>query len=248
MYDIKPLEEEWKKYRKKKRKPYIFMGLAILVLAIGAVGLYYLKGKGFIIVDKNVTKHIKPKTMIFIEDKPLHKLEVEQPVQAVEAVEAEPEEVSNEIVEDLPISNKKPIRKKPRVKMNIVTTEMPKANKHSLKREMPHKRVHLAITETSGPSAYKELERRFKETQDTDDSLFLAKAYYRQHKYKKAEYWALQTNNINANIEESILIFAKAKVKLGRKHEAIRILSNYIKQTGSLEAKMLLEKIKKGKV
>jgi len=245
MYDIKPLEEEWEKYRRKKRKPYIFTGVAILVLLFGVSGLYYFKEKLFSFTDKNSTKKIHSKTIVFSEDKSLNKLEVEAPVRVLEA---EQEEASTEIVEDLPISDGKPVRKKPRVKINIVTTEMPKVKKHSSRRETPHKRVHLAITETSGPSAYKELERRFKETQDTDDSLFLAKAYYRQHKYKKAEYWALQTNNINANIEESILIFAKAKVKLGRKHEAIRILSKYIQQTGSVEAKMLLIKIKKGKV
>jgi len=245
MYDIKPLEEEWEKYRRKKRKPYIVIGVVILILGVGAIGLYYMKEKGFILADRNNTQKVESKAVVFVENKPLNKLETKQPLQSIQI---QPEEASGEIVEDLPLSNEKIIRKKPRVKMNIVTTEMPKVKKYTAETEKQHKRVHLTIAKTSGSSAYQEVARRFRETKDTDDSLFLAKAYYNQKQYKKAEYWALQTNSINSNIEESIFIFAKAKAKLGYKNEAIRILSKYIKQTGSAEAMILLEKIKKGKL
>jgi len=247
MYDIKPLEEEWEKYRKNRRKPYIVIGFAMLILGAGAIGLYYMKEKGFILSDRNSTQKVESKAVVFVENKPLNRLETEQSAYAVQLPQAKSEEVSSEIVEDLPISNDKAKRKKPRVKMNIVTTEMPTVKNHTIE-EKPHKRVPLTISKISGSSAYKEVAQRFRETQDTDDSLFLAKAYYNQGQYKKAAYWALQTNNINSNIEESILIFAKAKVKLGQKHEAIRILSKYIKQTNSEEAKILLQKIKNNKV
>ena len=245
MYDIKLLEEEWEKYQKKKRKPYIIMGVLILLLTGGFGVLYYTKGIDFILYDKNTTKQkIERKPLVFIENKSLEKLEVKQAKQ-LEVLESPDEEV----VEDLPLSDDRPIRKKPRVKMNIVTTEMPTVKKKRMvKEEKPHKRKHLTIKETSDSSAYKEVAERFRETQDTDDSLFLARTYYNMRQYKKAEYWALQTNNINSNIEESILIFAKTKVKLGHKNEAIRILSKYIKGSDSLDAKILLEKIKKGKL
>jgi len=36
-----------------------------------------------------------------------------------------------------------------------------------------------------------------------DDSLFLASNYYKKGAYKKAVYWALQTNKIDKNIEET---------------------------------------------
>ena len=247
MYDIKPLEEEWEKYRRKKRRPFFIIVLTFLMIGTVAGLLYYMKDRGFINIDVNTTKKTKTdKSLVFIENKPLNRLEIEQPLQPVQI---QSEEDSDEIVEDLPLSNEKRIvRKKPRVKMNIVTTEMPTIKKYAAKKEKPHKRAHLTITKISGASAFKEVAERFRETQDTDDSLFLAKAYYNQGQYKKAEYWALQTNNVNSSIEESILIFAKAKVKLGHKHEAIRVLSKYIKQTGSAEAKILLEKIKKGKL
>ncbi|BAF72623.1 CDC27 family protein [Sulfurovum sp. NBC37-1] len=246
MYDIKPLEEEWEKYRRKKRKPFLIIVFTLLLMGIAAGLLYYMKDRGFIGIDMNITKKAGvDKSLVFIENKPLNRLEIEQPLQSIQI---QPEEASDEIVEDLPLSSEKTIRKKPRLKMNIVTTEMPTIKKSILQEKKPHKRAYLTITKISGSSAFKEVAKRFRETQDTDDSLFLAKAYYNQGQYKKAEYWALQTNNVNSGIEESILIFAKAKVKLGRKNEAIRVLSKYIKQTDSAKAKVLLEKIKKGKL
>ncbi len=246
MYDIKPLEEEWEKYRKKKRKPYVLMTGVFLLMVLTGAALYYTKGMDYFIhKEKNSTilpKKAEKREFVYVENRPLERLEVEKPVQA------EVSENPVEIIEDLPLSADRPIRKKPRVKMNIVTTEIPTVKKRVQAEEKPHKRVHLTITETSTTSAYKEVAERFRETHDTDDSLFLARTYYNMGKYKKAEYWALQTNNIDSTIEESILIFAKAKAKRGHKNEAIRILSKYIKSSNSPEAKLLLKKIKKGKL
>jgi len=250
MYDIKPLEEEWKRYRKKKRRPYLFLGLFIIAVAAGSGLFWSIKGKTdfFTTGIQNKSRHsdsVPSSTVrqpVYIENKPVGKLEIR-----TDSAEEEGEEISTEIVESLPLTEEKSHRKKPRVKLNIVTTEMPEARREK-REEKPHKRVHLSITKTSGAQAYREVARRFKETQDPDDSLFLAKAYYRQKKYKKAEYWALQTNNINSGIEESFFIFVKAKVKLGHKNEAIRILSKYIRETNSAEAVNLLHKIKRGRV
>ncbi len=243
MYDIKPLEEEWRKYQKKKRKPYLVIGVLVLLAGAGGAVLYYTKGIDLLSADKNSTKaEVEKKAVAFIENRPLEKLEVKGSEET--AVTENPDE----IVEDLPLSDDRPIRKKPRVKMNIVTTEMPTVKKKVVEEEKPHQRKYLDIKETSASSAYKEVAERFRETQDTDDSLFLARTYYNMGQYKKAEYWALQTNNVDSGIEESILIFAKAKVKLGHKNEAIRILSKYVKGSDSTEARILLKKIKKGKL
>jgi len=248
MYDIKPLEEEWAKYRKKKRRPYIIILILIFLTAAGIAAFYYTKDMYPLLIDKNNTvnksnkkRKVEKKAFVFIENKALSTLEVHEK-EAAEILEN-----SHETIEDLPLQNDRPLRKKPRVKMNIITTEMPKPKKKT-EENKPHKRKYLAIKESSSLKAYKDVAKRFRETKDTDDSLFLARTYYHMRKYKKAEYWALQTNNVNSNIEESILIFVKAKVKLGHKNEAIRILSKYIKGSNSPEAKTLLKQIKKGKL
>ena len=137
-------------------------------------------------------------------------------------------------MEDLPISEDIGTIKEPKVRIETTTIEEPR------------KKMHLDIIETTSVSAYKDVAKRFHQSHDTDDSLFLAKSYYRKGNYKKAEYWALQTNKVNDNIEESWLIFVSSKVKLGHKNEAIRILTTYIKRSNSAEARSLLYKIKKG--
>jgi tetratricopeptide (TPR) repeat protein len=143
---------------------------------------------------------------------------------------------SMEIVEELPIEEKSPQLQQPVVKEEPVVEKRPR------------KKMHLNIIETSSVSAYKDVAERFRQSHEVDDSLFLAKAYFRKGNYKKAEYWALQTNKVNENIEESWLIFAKSKVKQGKRNEAIRVLTAYVKRSKSQQAKHLLEKIKEGKL
>jgi len=122
--------------------------------------------------------------------------------------------------------------------------------KEPISEEIPEvkKRVHLKIIESTSVTAYKDVEKRFLESHDIDDSLFLAKSYYKKGNYKKAEYWALQTNKLDENIEESLLIFVKSKMKQGSKNEAIAILTDYVKKSNSQEAKNLLYRIKNDKL
>lgn len=106
------------------------------------------------------------------------------------------------------------------------------------------RKVHINIIEIADVVAYKDIEDRFYETREIEDSLFLARSYFNKGNYKKAEYWALQTNKVDDSIEESWLIFAKSKVKLGHQNEAIKILKLYLKKHDSRDAVRLLEKLK----
>ena len=101
-------------------------------------------------------------------------------------------------------------------------------------------KTKINISETSTLEAYTDVENRFKISKDVDDALFLAKSYYKKGLYKKALYWSLETNKIDGNIEDSIFIFIKSKIKLGNKTEGLTILNAYIKKTSSQEAKRLL--------
>ena len=222
MYDIKPLEAEWKRYNKKKRRPW-YIGL-FLVLAT-SIGLFL--APQYKMLDFSLKKFTfnTEKTQVvvphsFLLHSPLHRLSQKNEGRTDPLVKEQ--ESSSEVVENLPLE--KPTKEK---------------NIHK-------KRVHLNIIETSSVNAYEDVAKRFHKLHDSDDSLFLAKTYYKKGLYKKAEYWALQTNKINTNIEESWLIFAKVKMKRKHKNEAIRILKTYIKRSNSIEAKKLLYKIKKG--
>jgi len=241
MYDIKPLEEEWKKYKKKKRRPWFVLIFSIfLILLISLTFLNYKEIDFIKFYDKSKVEIVTNKSTTLLIDKALTTLEIKKSkaskVQQITEIEpmvvTSNENGSIEIVEDLPISEDTEMIKEPGIK---IKTE-----------EKPRKKMYLNIIETTSVSAYKDVAERFHQSHDTDDSLFLAKSYYRKGNYKKAEYWALQTNKVNENIEESWLIFVESKVKLGRKNEAINVLTAYIKRSNSAEAKSLLYKIKKG--
>lgn len=78
-------------------------------------------------------------------------------------------------------------------------------------------------------------------------SLFVAKKYYQMDEYEQAYNYALITNGINNNIEESWIIFSKSLVKMNKKDEAVEMLKKYIAHSHSSQAKQLLEEIQTGK-
>jgi tetratricopeptide (TPR) repeat protein len=109
------------------------------------------------------------------------------------------------------------------------------------------KSMLLKVSDAKSTQIVKEIEARFPDTRDYDDAIYLAKYYYDKHRYRKAENWAMQANTIDSTQEESWIIYAKAKAKQGHRAAALRILQAYYDQTGSLRAKMLIDRIRKGR-
>lgn len=89
--------------------------------------------------------------------------------------------------------------------------------------------------------------KRFKTNKNPALSLFLARRYYDIQDYSSAYDYALKTNELNSEIEESWLIFAKSLVKLGQKEQALKVLKSYINHSNSIPAKGLFEEIRTGK-
>jgi len=240
MYDIKPLEEEWDRYKKKKMKPWYVLIVSYLLVSLFT--LFFLNYKDLILakLDNNASIVIpKPTQTTVLVDKALTVLEVKNEIIKKEINNNKPEiktDISPEL--DDPMRYQHPNAKKVAIRVTepIIKPEVI---------EKPRKKIHLDIIQTTSTSAYKDVEKRFSDTSDVDDSLFLARTYFDKGNNKKAIYWALQTNKINSNIEESWLIFASAKARSGHKNEAIRILSSYVKRSNSYEAKALLKRLKK---
>lgn len=220
MYDIKPLEDEWIRYKQKERRP-IILGIALLIiLAIATVIL--LKDKRYLDTLKSyfdtntTTTKVVTKTPtikdILLVDEPLGILG-DRDKNFIQSIK--PKEKSKDDLVDIPLLDEK---------------------------------ANLNIVESTSVSAYKDVEKRFFQTHNIEDALFLASSYYKRGDYNKAQYWALESNKIDADMEESIFIFVKSKLKLGNKSEAISILVSYIKKSDSEEAKNLLYKIKNNKL
>ncbi|MDQ1244960.1 MAG: hypothetical protein QG565_1301 [Campylobacterota bacterium] len=89
--------------------------------------------------------------------------------------------------------------------------------------------------------------KRFNVNHNPALSLFVAKKYYQLGDYEQAYNYALITNDINNNIEESWLIFSKSLVKINKKEMAIETLKKYISHSHSSQARQLLDEIQAGK-
>lgn len=116
-----------------------------------------------------------------------------------------------------------------------------------VKIEKPYKKQIITIKRRDSENDIKEIISRFKKNNNPALSLFVAKKYYELGNYEQAYNYALITNGINNDIEDSWLVFAKSLVKLNRKDMAIKTLSEYIKYSHSGNAKILLNDIKSGK-
>jgi len=246
MYDVKVLEEQWKQYNKNKKKPYYAAFAAIAILVI-SVSMYMVKQDIFspssTVAPTVMAESSSDEKSVVLLDSPIAMVQEKEKIESIKPtvkVALETPMVEDvptlPIVDAIPILDEKPKIAKQKPKIAISKTQA------MIKK--PRKKMHLNIVESSSVSAYKDVERRFYESHDTDDSLFLAKSYFRKGNYSKSEFWALQTNKVNSNIEESWIIFAKSKVKLGRRNEAIRILTNYVKRSHSSVANNLLNTLK----
>jgi tetratricopeptide (TPR) repeat protein len=118
--------------------------------------------------------------------------------------------------------------------------------RHSSERDTTRlKKIHLS---SSSLNYIETMKRKFIKTKNPRDALLLAKAFYRERNYKESEKWALEANKINPDLEESWIVFAQSKAKMGKKNEAIKILGTYYQKHKSLKLRALIENIKTGKL
>lgn len=244
MYDMKPLEEEWLKYKKKKRKPfYILFSILIFLLLFFffVFNTNELKLNFFSEYFKSITKITK------------HKLSVSEPSDkkyllrnaALTRIEIIDKGGDNELTYFS--SNEKVDTTSEDVLVDIPILDEVSENKVSSERDTQQAKVHLDIIESTSLSAYEDVEKRFYHSHDIDDALFLAKSYYKKGNYKKSEKWAFEANKLDSELEESFLIFVKSKMKLGQKNEVISLLNQYLKHNDSKDASNLLKQIEDNK-
>ncbi|MBN2894737.1 MAG: CDC27 family protein [Campylobacterales bacterium] len=104
----------------------------------------------------------------------------------------------------------------------------------------------LTIGTNRDDNDIEEVISRFKTNKKPALSLFVAKRYYAMRQYHDAYNYALITNELDSENEESWLIAAKALVKLGDKEKAMHLLNKFIARSDSVRAKMVLAQIENG--
>lgn len=221
MYDIESLEHQWKRYKRKK---------LLLPVALGA----FLLVSGVVFFFWNSARHPGITEVDVVSSSRKH------PV----SPGAEEKKTSPSLSTEVPSMSKKPARKKG-WKMTFADSETPDRN--HVEAHAPSHRIDITVTKKNTKTSVSDMESRFLSDPKKEDALYLAKYYYKKKEYKKALKWALETNKLDSDIEESWLIFGKAKAKLGKRMEAIRVLQAYYDRTGSMKAKNILGKIRRGK-
>jgi len=107
-----------------------------------------------------------------------------------------------------------------------------------------HREKRKIKIQQSGNNYMTIMKQKFAQNKNPRDALLVAKAYYSAGNYKKSEEWSLKANNLNSNLDESWLIFAKSKDKMGKRREALKILVAYYNKSKSSRVKALINKMK----
>ena len=259
MLNIPELEKKWLRYKIKSFIPYLLLSTAFVAGIVGyfLYQSYSLNSKNSITpivkyqkkadLNKSIVTAAKAKTdkkLIKNNTAPLNAeaKKVKPPVSKIEIVKLDP---SMEF-----INNFKPLE--PSTKVTSADKEKKEkvlpAKKPKPKIVVTQKNISSRITIKKEDSA-KDLQsilKRFQKDKNPALSLFLAKKYYELGDYKNASNYALITNKLNKDIEDSWLIFSKSLVKLHQKKKAINILTQYIKATKSNNAAILLNEIQSG--
>ena len=128
---------------------------------------------------------------------------------------------------------------------NLSNTKAPvKKEKISISAKKPQKTKIIISSKKIDKLKY--LKERYNETERAFYAILISKEYYKKRLYLKSLLWATTANSIDSSNEESWIMFAKNKVKLGKKNDAINALSAYLKVNNSKKIKTLLTNIKNG--
>lgn len=100
--------------------------------------------------------------------------------------------------------------------------------------------------ETQEVNSIKYLKERFEKSHNIIFALMLAEEYYISKNYQDSNKWSIIANTIDADNEKSWILFAKSKLKLGQKQDAISALEAYLKNNKSKVAQNLLTQITSG--
>ncbi len=104
------------------------------------------------------------------------------------------------------------------------------------------KRIFITSQDMSSLSFIK---KRFYATNNISFALTIAKRFLEKKSYKKALKWALIANEIDGSDERSWIIFAKVKLALKEKDDAISALKSYLKEHHATNVKKFLDDIEK---
>lgn len=255
MHNIHELEKRWLRYKIKSFIPHVSVTLISILAFIVFMNLD---------INSMMETETKPTKIL---SKKIQKVEVAQaPILNIDVIK----EVKIPLLKNEPIHKEKNVLLTPSFDfirklrndstsnyqsngdtLQEVKTEVtPKIQKKvhvkqdTVVRKKKKQKLKISKQETQADIAH--VIKRFHKNNNPALSLFVAKKYYRLGEYDKSYNYALITNQLNNNIDESWIIFSKSLVKLGKRDQAIQTLKRYITFSHSQNAKSLLDNILSG--
>ncbi len=266
MLDIDNLEKRWSRYNVKKKIPYIIGSSLLLVtgISIGSYFIFYPQTSKIQVtnsnkIDNSVNNTSKKEIVPLVVQKAIDKEAIEDekvvlrpslsfatrineyksaplyipslPPKEIPVLQA-PKEVVRTVV---PVKKVLPVKQV--IQEEIIVEEVIQ--------EVSHK-GSLKVSKRDNEKDLQDVINRFKKNKNPKLSLHIAKKYYSLKRYNKSYNYALITNQIDENIEDSWIIFAQSLYKLGEKKMAMKTLNSYIKSSESIKASILLNDMRKG--
>lgn len=266
MLNIHQLERRWLKYKIKSHLPKAFFAvLAFVLLILSFVYLPFETSEKAEPAQTNEKHEVqdKPIPAAVVEEKLLNEDEIQvsentqtlppktretslvlkPSLRFMDKIEEDVSSfVATEYIEPETTRESPASPSKIAVSSPVYEEEPAKSESDDFKEE----KTMLTITKQEDESDLKDIIRRFKNNKNPALSLFIAKRYYSAQQYQKSYNYALMTNEIDQNIDESWIIFSKSLVKLGQHELAINTLKAYLKTSKSTAAEVLLKSIETG--
>ncbi len=107
--------------------------------------------------------------------------------------------------------------------------------------------IHISSVEVAthkSMKSIKSIRKKFQQTNNIKYAMELARRFYQVKKYNSALKWALIANEIDSKSSKSWILFAKAKVSLGKKQDAINALQAYLKMYKSPQVSKYLQQLR----
>lgn len=193
--------------------------------------------------EQVVPKQVIPKEQVIPKNE-VKKVVLSPSVSFIETIVIETN-VTNKDITKPTLEEITPIEVQPVIKKIVkFTAEVPKEEIITRLTE-ENQKIQITKQHTSNDIAI--VIRRFKTNNNPALSLFIAKKYYEIDNFEQSYNYALITNQLNKDIEDSWIIFAKSLIKLKKKQKAIEVLKQYIQYSNSNKAEILLANIISGK-
>lgn len=104
--------------------------------------------------------------------------------------------------------------------------------------------VNISSNEIKPIQKVEMLKKEFNQNPTYQSALMVAETYYELNDYQNSRDWALIANEQDSTQPKSWIIFANSLVKLGKKDEAITVLTSYLNKNNSPEVSAALNNIR----